>query len=278
LAVEGATPGFTIYLDGHEGHQGNVLANAFLAKASKLILVLNRLERAFIGAPRRQTDFEIIGADKRNPTTLTLKPVPRVLAYNPTPAMAWGIHQIDLVARGEEPDERVDSEVAFDLHDLATKRHEEDYRAFWINGYAEAVKFDDAFAGKALRVARARLAKEAPQKWKVGAAIGTVTGELKAVDDIEEGHQFVIVPAVGPDRITCTFPEEMREEMGAHLFKIVSVHGTLHYGEKSPFPYLVRASKIERVVKRRKTFAQMRGIFADRRPNEVEWGSLVHGQ
>lgn len=278
MAQDGEVPGFTIYLEGHEGHRGNVLASAFLAKTSKLILVLNRLERAFIGAARRQTDFEIIGADKRNPTTLSLKPVAKIAAYNPSRAMEWGIRQIDLIGRGSEPDERVGSALAFDLHDLATKKSEEDYKAFWINGHAEAVRFDDAFAVNALKIARARLAREAPNRWKVGAAIGVVTGELKAVDDVEAGHEFVVVPAVGADQITCTFPEEMRDQMGEHLFKTVRVHGTLHYGERSPFPYLVTASQIEQMPKRRKTFAQMRGMFANRHPPKPDWDSLLNGR
>lgn len=74
---------FTVYLEGHEGHQGNVLVHAFLAKVHRLTLVLNKMERVFIEAAVRQTDFEITDADKRNPTTLTLKPVPRVKGYSP---------------------------------------------------------------------------------------------------------------------------------------------------------------------------------------------------
>jgi hypothetical protein len=56
---------FTVYLEGHEGHRGNVLAHAFIAKVQRLILVLNKMERAFIDSAFRQTDFEIVGADRR---------------------------------------------------------------------------------------------------------------------------------------------------------------------------------------------------------------------
>ncbi len=269
---------FTIYLEGHEAHRGNVVASAFLAKASKIILVLNRLERTFLDERVRQTDFEIIGADKRNPTTLSLKPVPRSEGYEPSAAFRWGLNQIDLVGRGQEPDERISSDLAFDLHDLASKRGEFDYRAFWINGFADAVRFDEEYAQNALKVARARLVREAPDGWKVGRSFGSVTGELKKVDDLESGHEFVIVPAVGADKITCTFPDELRDRMGQCLFKIVRVSGVLHYGETSPFPYLVNANEIEKIPQRRKTFAQMRGIFADRRPHKVEWDSLLDGR
>src|SRR5690606_26488968 len=75
----------TVYLDGHEGHRGNVLLHSFVRKVHRLALVLGKLERAYLGAAKRQTDFEIIDADKVNPTTLTLQAVPHIRAYNPAP-------------------------------------------------------------------------------------------------------------------------------------------------------------------------------------------------
>lgn len=273
-----STRGFTIYLDGHEGHKGNVLASAFLAKASKVIVVLNSLERAYIESRARQTEFEIVGADKRNPTTISLVPTPTAKSYDPNPALNWGIRQLDIIGRGEDPDERVGGRLAYDIVDLSTKKQEYGYKAFWINGHAEAVRFDEDYRLNALRVARARTKRDAPQNWKVGAAQGSVVGELKAIDDLESGHEFVVVPPVGASQITCKFPEALRDKMGEFLFKTVRVSGSLNYGEKSPFPYLVDAKKIELMPKRRKTFAQMRGMFASRRPSKSEWNSLIDGQ
>jgi len=248
------TKGFTIYLDGHEGHKGNVLASAFLAKASKVILVLNRLERAYIDSRARQTEFEIVGADKRNPTTLSLMPTPTVKSYDPNPALSWGIGQLDLIGRGEEPDERIGGDLAYDIVDLSTKKREHGYKAFWINGHAEAVRFDEDYKLHALRIARARVKRDAPQNWKIGAALGSVVGELKAIDDLESGHEFVVVPPVGASQITCKFPEHLRDQMGDFLFKTVRVNGSLNYDEKSPFPFMVEADAIELMPKRRKTF------------------------
>lgn len=107
-------------------------------------------------------------------------------------------------------------------------------------------------------VARSRQAKETPNRWKTGSAIGAVVGELKKVDDLESGHEFVIVPPVGASQVTCIFPENLRDRMGDFLFKTVRVEGVLHYAESSPFPQLVDANNIIEMPKRRKTFAQMR--------------------
>jgi len=268
---------FTVYLEGHDGHQGNVLVHAFLSKIHRLTLVLNKLERAFIASAVRQTDFEITAADKRNPTTLTLKPVPRVKGYSPIPAFDWALGQLRTVADGGEPDALVEYEIARDLVKLATKDSDDGYKAFWINGYAQAVRFDDEFRYNADRLAQRRLRADTPSRWHEGKAQGTIIGQLKAVDDIDDEREFVIVPPVGADAITCTFPVAMREAMGAYLFKNVRVHGTLYYRQDSPFPYRVDATDKGIIVVERsaRTLSDLRGKFAGLPRGDADWTRIV---
>lgn len=277
LAENEGKTGFTIYLDGHEGHRGNVLVHSFIGKVHKLIVVLNKLERAFISSGVRQTDFEIIDADKVNPTFLALKPVPKVKAYDPTPALSWSLRQIEAVGEGREPDIRVNSEIAFDLVKLATHESEMGYKAFWINGAAEAVRFDESYQANALKIARRRVEAEAPNRWRTGTSQGSVIGKLQKVDDLEADNEFVVVPPVGASRVVCVFPEGMRAEMGQRLFKTVRVTGRLHYGEDSPFPYRVEAAKIDEMPTRRKSMMELRGIFAERERVPTDWDTTLDG-
>lgn len=277
LTENGGKNGFTIYLDGHESHRGNVLAHSFLGKAQKLIAVLNKLERALLASPVRQTDFEIVNADKFNPTILSLHPVPRVKFYDPTPTLDWSMHQINAVSRGVEPDIRVNSEIAFDLVDLATKKSEAGYQSFWINGHADPVRFDEEFRENAIRIARQRARLETPTQWRIGTAQGSVVGELKKVDDLEAENEFVLAPPVGAKRIVCVFPESLRDRMGENLFRVVRVTGHLHYGEESPFPFRVDANSIEPMPKRRKSLADLRGMFAGKEQVPSEWDVLLNG-
>ncbi|KQU62388.1 hypothetical protein ASG67_04695 [Sphingomonas sp. Leaf339] len=254
-----------------------MLVHSYLSKVQRLVLVLNKLERAYINSGTRQTDFEIVGADKRNPTTLSLKPVAKAKAYDPAPALKWSIQQIDAVSHGNDPDPRVDSEIALDLVKLSTKDSEYGYKAFWINGHAEAVKFDDVFCENARRIARQRIESEAPNRWRIGVSQGSVVGELKKVDGLEGDNLFVVVPPIGPDRVVCTFPENMRNEMGQYLFKVVRVVGNLHYSAESPFPFKVEALGIEPVLPRRKPMKSMIGLFAGQEQVPMQWGDLLHG-
>jgi hypothetical protein len=281
MAERGQSGDFTVYLEGHDGHRGNVLLRAFRTKLHRIELVLNKLERAYLRAGSRRSDFEIIDADKSNPTSVTLRVVPHVQNYNPRPAFEWGMTQIATVGRGDTPDPRVTSDIANDLALLATKDSEVDYRAFWINGHAEPVRFDDQYRENAARLAREKKKEEEETtRWHTGAALGSVVGVLKRVDDIDEAGEFVIVPPVGAETITCTFPESMKESLGGYLFKRVRVSGTLRYNETSPFPYRVDAAEdgIELYPPRpmRRTLSQLRGVFAGLDRDRPDWDSILN--
>lgn len=272
---------FTVYLEGHDGHRGNVLLRAFINKVYRVEIVLNKLERAYLTTGTRRTDFEIVNADKTNPTTLTLKPVPHVENYNPVPAFRWGMAQIAIVARGDAPDVRVTADIANDLVKLATPEGEDGYKAFWINGHSEQVRFDDDFLAKAIRLARQRTRDEAPAtRWHVGASTGAIVGELRKVDDVDEERQFVIVPPAGAEQIVCTFPEALRDRLGAFLFKTVRVSGVLHYADASPFPFEVEATDIEQYPSRekRRTLSELRGVFAGAERRPPDWNILLNGR
>lgn len=272
---------FTVYLEGHDGHRGNVLAHAFIAKLQRLVIVLGRLERAYLSASTRRTDFEITDASKTNPTALSLKPVPRTVEYNPTPAFEWSMAQLRIVGEGGVPDERVRGEIASDLVRLSTKEADADYKAFWINGYAEAVRFDEEYLARAQKIARDRAKEDAPNRWHTGTSLGSIVGELKKIDDMEGNQEFVIVPRTGPESVVCRFPESLRDEIGRYIFKTVRVRGALHYGEDSPFPYRLDADAngIEEFPRevRRRTLSELRGVFADREKPNPDWDTLLNG-
>ena len=164
-----------------------------------------------------------------------------------------------------------------DLVKLATKESDTGYRSFWINGNADAVRFNEEYLENATRVARQRARLETPTRWRTGTAQGTVVGELKKVDDLEADNEFVILPPIGARKIVCTFPEALREQMGEYLFKIVRVSGHLHYGEESPFPFKVDANAIEPMPKRRKSLADLRGVFSGKEHVPSDWDAVLNG-
>lgn len=272
---------FTVYLDGQDGHRGNVLLRSFLLKVQRLERVLGKLERAYLGADKRRTDFEIIAAAKVNPTSLTLKAVPHVLNYNPAPAFTWGMRQIRAVGDGQEPDPRVSMDIADDLTKLAERDSSDGYKSFWINGFAERVNFDDGFLSNALRLLAERKRQEIPPElsWHEGASLGSVVGELKKLDDFENDKEFVIVPPAGKP-VICKFPVSMLGEMGRYWSRIVRVSGILHYKPGSPFPDYVDVQEggVELFRQQpKRTLDQLRGVFEGRERPHPDWDDLIHG-
>lgn len=268
---------FAIYMEGHEGHRGNVLAHAWIEKVGKLLSVLARMERQFLDVAKRKTVFEVTDTQKRNPTIISLKPVPSVVSYDPLPAFQWTLDQLENVAASRPVDPRVDAETADMIASLAKAPAEEAYRRFWINGFADPVEFNDAFALNAMTLAAQRRSTQAEPDWFVGVSQGSVTGNLQAIDDVQGDRTFVLVPAIGPSQIECQFPENMRDEMGKHVFKAVRVSGLLTYTADSPFPSKVKMESIDPIEAAKVHMVDLEGLFRGYPKNEPEYSAWING-
>jgi len=132
-----------------------------------------------------------------------------------------------------------------------------------FGGEGKIVEAD--YHANALRLVADRKKIELPHlAWHEGAAMGSVVGVLKKLDDYDHDREFVIVPPIG-DPVTCTFPDSMLGEMGQYWSKIVKVNGILRYRSGSPFPASVEVSAGGVELYRRsprRTLSQMRGVFA----------------
>lgn len=123
-------------------------------------------------------------------------------------------------------------------------------------------------------IAARKIEVERPPQWFEGASLGTIVGDLRQVADIDGEHQFVIIPPIGADRITCTFPEAKRELMRTYLFKTVRVFGLLIYTKDSPFPSRVEMRDIEAASEFENPphLLDLRGLFKgiERSDNKLE--------
>ena len=253
----------TIYIEGHAGHRGNALAHALVAKLELVLKALAKAERNFLDKDKRQTDYEVIGTGKVNPTHFTLRPVQRYANYDPIPAFNWTVDQLDRVKEGKQVDDRVDSGLALILADLAKKSRPDDYSKLWIKANGREIYLDEKFQANSLVIAAEKRAIERPTKWFEGVSVGSVVGDLNEVSDVEGNHSFVIVPPVGVPRIDCIFPEDQKEKMGEYLFQTVRVNGLVHYDQESPFPTLIEMQSIELVndTEEPPHLLDLRGVF-----------------
>lgn len=270
---------FTIHIDGHPGHRGNVLAHAFVKKVGKILTALAQAERRYSGRTHRQTDYEIVDASKVNPTNMTLRPVSKAMNYDPLPAFEWTFEQIERIALGGDVDKRIDEELASTLADVAKKDREDEYGRLWITREHGEIRFDEAFLFRSSLLAQSRRIETKPSRWFEGTSLGTVTGDLREVADLEGERRFILIPPVGPDQIECVFPEEKREQMRLYLFRTVRVNGKIHYRESSPFPALVEMESIEAVSTdtKPKHLLDMRGLFKGRERYKDNLEAFLNG-
>lgn len=76
-------------------------------------------------------------------------------------------------------------------------------------------------------------------------AIGVVEGRLEYVDIHGSQKLFRIYPAIGPDKIVCSFPSNKIEEARRALNRKTRVWGELTYAAGSNFPKSVKVETIE---------------------------------
>ncbi|MGH9864823.1 MAG: hypothetical protein ACRD4H_05340 [Candidatus Acidiferrales bacterium] len=268
-----------IHFEGHPGRRGNVLADALVAKLRHFVSVLGQADRRFSGQPQRQTDYEVSGASKTNPTQITLHPVPRQPNYNPIPAFSWAIDQIDRIASGKDVDDRIDATFAETLAIIAKKKKEDDYTRLWITRNGLSVTFDEEFRIRSEAIAIQQRESQRPQRWFQGIAYGSVVGDLRQVADIEGEHQFVIVPPIGAEKIECTFPHDKRDKMREFLWRTVRVIGKLTYLENSPFPIHIEMEDIEPAseIGTPLHLLDLRGLFKGRHRSRRGLERLLNG-
>jgi hypothetical protein len=73
---------------------------------------------------------------------------------------------------------------------------------------------------------------------------GSLTGMLLAVN-LHNTTRFEIYPPVGPPKVACDFPFDMKERVIHGLDHNVRVVGKLRYKHWAPFPHAINASDIE---------------------------------
>lgn len=254
----------TFIIEGGAERNGNVTADTFLTKLRQFVATIYAFERAFTRRDQRNVDLEVVELSKINPTSVKFRPRSREQGYSASPAMKWTFEQIERVQRGESVDESIPQRAIDNVVELAKHRlkGEADFKMLRIEYGAKAIAVDPTLEARALALRATRRAEAGPI-WHRGVSRGSMFGELRGIMDLEGERRFYILPPSGPDQIECIFPEDMRDQMTAQLFKVVRITGYLRYDGTMPFPYLMEAEKIDGVEPPRKHFADLAGFFRD---------------
>jgi hypothetical protein len=80
------------------------------------------------------------------------------------------------------------------------------------------------------------------QKYK---SRGSITGILESINVHTKPWSFTIYPEIGPNRVRCTFGEELFSHVHQGLKKIVTVNGMKDYVARSPWPVRIDVDDID---------------------------------
>jgi hypothetical protein len=250
-------------LTGADVRNGQIQADAFFAAARKFVATIYFFERIYDSRDRRAIDLNVATLVRENPMYIGFRPSARAKGVAPYPAVHWALEQMETIANGLPADPRVPLELLDNIADLADREAEPQIVALSARMNGAAVEFDERLNIQARRQRTSLVEKMPAPMWRSGVMQGSLLGELRGVTDIDGEREFFLRPPVGPARIKCIFPEEMRKDMNRWLFNVVRLKGLLHYDGLSPHPSIVEAQEIDGAATERPHLLEMRGLFSN---------------
>jgi len=252
----------TFVIDGPSEFEGQIPADDFLAKLRDFIAMIYSFERAYYQRPKRSMTLDLVDLRKSSPARAVFRARAMVNGLDASKPVAWAADQLRKIYANDDVDQLVgDSQleaVVNFAHRKSTKLRA--VRLIQVEFGGLPIEFDDKMELQALRLRNDRI-MDMHQNWYAGVSKGSLFGELRSVSDIEGERRFVICPPTGPDYISCVFPEELRLDAKNNLFKVVKVHGFLHYDGRSPHAARMDAERIEGVQESNAHLSDYAGMF-----------------
>ena len=75
--------------------------------------------------------------------------------------------------------------------------------------------------------------------------LGFIRGALEYINIHRAQKVFRIYPEVGPNKVTCYFPEDLREVAIDAVGQFVQVHGIIHYKSIARYPHQINVKKMD---------------------------------
>jgi hypothetical protein len=227
----------TVTLEGDARDSGHVRLNDFIRQLEAVKTALRQTERVFGHSENNSLYYRIVDLSHSSPATVVLEAVET---------------RIDK----QKPEETADAVVTdfFRALDQITKNGEFpegfDYPA------AEAYReIGGALRGHVSKIVVANTHKSVAidrrYEEKITKAIGPderVEGSIAGTLDTIKLHNttaFEIFPTIGPKKVSCVFPANLKERVKAGIERYVRVYGQLRYKHWDKFPYAIDASDLE---------------------------------
>lgn len=216
----------TLVIEGLPEDAGRVRFNTFVSQVQRLSGALAKLDRD--AAPGKQhTYFEIVELSYASPIRVSLEPQPVAKHPYMGAVVLESLRQLTSALENGHDLSQVDAELLEDIRGLAKP----------VGKSVKSVAL--VFDGKTLDLTPGVAAKVETALAVDEECDGALDGMLEQINVHLGANTFHIYPAIGPRKVSCTFPAALYEDAVAGVGKRVEVSGVLRYRANTPFPHQI---------------------------------------
>jgi hypothetical protein len=223
----------TIRFEGLPSENGNVRLGDFVGRLSSFSAAIIRADRLVSGSHNPTFYFRIVDLRHKSPATITIE------AYAKDTNIDFrgrSFHEVFSIMQ-QVKENRLQKPTDYDLLESIRK-----FVAPVGVSLGSLELISDEYDIQVTKEFKARMELEmAPENTHVG----FIRGALEYIN-IHGGQKvFKIYPEIGPSRVTCYFPDELKEAAIDALGQFVEIHGIIHYKSVSTFPHQIDVKKLE---------------------------------
>ena len=243
-----------LIIDGPLSEQGHVPLPTFVQQISRFYETLARTDRLLSGRNRKTLLYRVVDLRLASPAVVTVEAQPtspeRDTREHVLSAYMSAVNQIKRtgVAPGW-----ADRDLLEGLQKLAAPVGKAIRSSTVVrNGFR--ARFD--------KVLGARIAVILAPEHELR---GSIEGRLEAINIHADTNEFRIFPRIGPQRVTCHFPAELKGVAINSIDKFVSVEGSLKYKSEAPFPHAIEVQSMRIIPPKDElpSIHDLRGIAPD---------------
>jgi hypothetical protein len=215
----------TIKLEGED--DGDLRLGEFIEELSGIRNALKRTQRLVLKSDAQAVDYKVVNLTHSSPATVTVAITSRDPVYADTPRRISRrfTSTLRLVRTAHRYAERIDTKTLEAFKSISSPTNKHVARITVTGERNQSVEIDRQFDRSLSRLL------DGDERER-----DELVGRVERVD-IHNKNQFDIYPAVGPERVRCSAPNGLQDQVISAIGKTVSVAGWALYRKDAPFPY-----------------------------------------
>jgi hypothetical protein len=224
----------TVTIQGSPQDNGRVRLSDFIKQLEAVKSSLKQTERLITDSTDPALYYQIVELTYSSPAKVVIEPVsisPETVGLGDRTVKQYASN-LRQVARGRRP-ARADLPALQSYQNLTSMLRQHVGKVTIKDG-GKPIHIDNKFTSKIAKII-------GPDELAEGSMYGT----LEWLNIHRNINRFHVYPTVGPDKIDCEFPSEIKPQVIAAIDKYVQVFGQLRYKHLEKFPYAINVSQIE---------------------------------